>query len=164
MKKYGYLLMLICTASLCRAQEAKKFNLYNPKENADSALNKAIAEAQNTGKYVLVQIGGNWCGWCARFHDFTTKDAQIDSLIKSSFVVYHLNYSPENKNKDLLSDLGFPQRFGFPVFCILDGNGMRLHTQNSAYLEEGEGYSKKKVMEFLAAWTPKALDPKTYKE
>jgi hypothetical protein len=164
MKKYVYLAVLVCSTLLCRAQEAKKFNLYNPKENADSALNKAMTEAQNTGKYVFVQIGGNWCGWCARFHDFTTKDPQIDSLIKSNFVVYHLNYSPENKNKDLLSDLGFPQRFGFPVFCILDGNGMRLHTQNSAYLEEGEGYSKKKVMEFLAAWTPKALDPKTYKE
>lgn len=162
MKKYLWMSVFICGALLGHAQ-AKKFSLYNPQENADSALNKAIAEAKKTKRFVFVQIGGNWCQWCARFHEFINGDKQIDSLIKSSYVMLHLNYSPENRNKDLLSDLGFPQRFGFPVFCILDENGMRIHTQNSAYLEEGEDYNKQKVMEFLAAWAPQALDPKTYK-
>jgi thioredoxin-related protein len=163
MKKCIWMSIFICGALLSQAQQVNKFSLYNPKENADSALNKAIADAKKTSKYVFVQIGGNWCGWCARFHEFISNDKQIDSLIKSNYVVLYLNYSPENRNKDLLSDLGFPQRFGFPVFCILDENGMRIHTQNSAYLEEGEGYNKQKVMEFLSSWTPQALDPKTYK-
>lgn len=162
MKKYLWMSVFICGALLSHAQ-AKKFSLYNPQENADSALNKAIAEAKKTKRFVLVQIGGNLCQWCVRFHEFINGDKQIDSLIKSSYVMMHLNYSPENRNKDLLSDLGFPQRFGFPVFCILDENGMRIHTQHSAYLEEGEDYNKQKVMEFLAAWAPQALDPKTYK-
>ncbi|HEX6430374.1 MAG TPA: thioredoxin family protein [Niastella sp.] len=163
MKKYFLMSIFLCGVLLSQAQQVNKFSLYNPKENADSALNKAIADAKKASKYVFVQIGGNWCGWCARFHEFISNDKQIDSLIKASYVVLHLNYSPENRNKDLLSDLGFPQRFGFPVFCILDENGMRIHTQNSAYLEEGEGYNKQKVMEFLSSWTPQALDPKTYK-
>jgi thiol:disulfide interchange protein len=165
MKKSVYSVIFICCTLLCSAQtqDTKKFSLYNPKENADSALNKAISDAKKNGKYVFVQIGGNWCGWCARFHEFISNDKQVDSLIKSSYVMFHLNYSPENRNKDLLADLGFPQRFGFPVFCILDENGMRLHTQNSDYLEEGDGYNKKKVMDFLSQWTPKALDPKAYK-
>lgn len=162
MKKYLWMSVFICGALLSHAQ-AKKFSLYNPQENADSALNKAIAEAKKTKRFVLVQIGGNLCQWCVRFHEFINGDKQIDSLIKSSYVMLHLNCSPENRNKDLLSDLGFPQRFGFPVFCILDENGMRIHTQHSAYLEEGEDYNKQKVMEFLAAWAPQALDPKTYK-
>ena len=163
MKKYLWLSVFLYGALSGHAQPEKKFSLYNPQENADSTLNKAIAEAKKANKYIFVQIGGNWCGWCARFHEFITSDKQIDSLIRSSYVVLHVNYSPENRNKDLLTDLGFPQRFGFPVFCILDENGMRIHTQNSAYLEEGEGYNKQKVMEFLTSWTPQALDPKTYK-
>jgi hypothetical protein len=77
--------------------------------------------------------------------------------------VYHLNYSPDNLNKPIFEKYGFAQRFGFPVFIILDGNGNRIHTQNSAYLEEGKGYNKQKVLDFLNSWTPASLDPANYK-
>lgn len=73
-----------------------------------------------------------------------------------------LNYSRENKNSEILTELDFPQRFGFPVFVILDSEGNRIHTQNSAYLEAGEGYDDKKVLQFLKHWTPAALDPENY--
>jgi thioredoxin-related protein len=113
---------------------------------------------------VFIQIGGNWCIWCARFNDLVTKDGSIDSLISANYVVYHLNYSKENKNEALLAKYGYPQRFGFPVFLILDGNGKLLHTQNSGYLEKDKGYDREKVMGFFSDWTPSALDPKQYKE
>ena len=77
--------------------------------------------------------------------------------------MYHLNYSEENKNEKLFAKYGYPQRFGFPVFIILDENGNRIHIQNSAYLEEGKGYSKDKIAEFFEGWSPAALDPKNYK-
>lgn len=154
---------MICCTHLLPAQDLKDFKLYNPQENADSALMKVIGEARKSNKHVLLQIGGNWCKWCMLFNNFITTDASIDSLVRASYVVYHLNYSPENRNKDLLSDLGFPQRFGFPVFCILDENGLRIHTQDSALLEEGEGYNKNKVWSFLVNWSPKALEAKQYK-
>jgi thioredoxin-related protein len=160
-------LLLIFTVLLAgyagRAQEMSKFHLYNPAENAAEALTKIIKNAKDTRKHVFVQIGGNWCVWCAWFNDLITKDPQIDSLIHASYIVYHLNYSPENRNKELLAKFEYPQRFGFPVFIILDGDGKRLHTQNSAYLEEGKGYNREKVMEFFQQWSPKALDPEQYK-
>jgi len=78
--------------------------------------------------------------------------------------VYHLNYSKENKNLPVLAAYGYPQRFGFPVFLILDKNGKLIHIQNSGYLEEGKGYSKEKVADFLINWAPDALDPEKYKE
>jgi len=61
-----------------------------------------------------------------------------------------------------LKKLEYPQRFGFPVFVILDSNGKRIHTQNSAYLEEDKGYSRKKVLDFLNQWSPDALNPNLY--
>jgi hypothetical protein len=79
-------------------------------------------------------------------------------------VVLHVNYSPENRNEKVLAKLGYPQRFGFPVFVILDAKGDRLHTQNSGYLEEGQGHSPKLVAEFLKQWSPGALDPANYKD
>ena len=157
------ILFILMISSLLVCAQDKKFDVYKPAENATAAIQKAVAQAAKEKKHVLIQAGGNWCSWCARFYKLSKEDAQIDSLIKSSFVVYHLNYSKENKNLPVLAKYSFPQRFGFPVFLILDGKGKLLHTQNCAYLEEGGGYSKEKVMEFLSNWTTKALNPKNYK-
>ena len=126
------------------SQDLTKFKLYNPEENAKQGIAKAVKEAKGKGKHVFIEVGGNWCIWCARFNDFVNNDKSIDSLVSSNYVVYHLNYSKENKNKDLLAKYGFPQRFGFPVFLILDEKGNLLHTQTSWYLEDGKkSYDKR---------------------
>ncbi len=158
------LVLVLVAAIAVHAQDMKNFKLYSPTEDAEKALQKKIQEASAGNKQVLVQIGGNWCVWCARFQEYTTTDASIDSLIKKEYVVYHMNYSPENKNEKLLAKYGFPQRFGFPVFLILDGKGNLLHIQDSGLLEEGKGYDKRKVMGFFNNWTAKAINPATYKQ
>lgn len=84
--------------------------------------------------------------------------------MNKSYVSIKVNYSKVNRNYGILRKFGYPHRFGFPVFVILNKNGERIHTQNSAYIEEGDSYSKKKVFEFLNNWTPDALDPNLYKE
>jgi thiol:disulfide interchange protein len=164
MKQLSLSTLILLVALTLHAQDMKNFKLYNPAENVEKALSQKIKEAKAAGKHVFVQIGGNWCVWCARFHDFTTKDPSIDSLINANYVVYHMNWSKENENDKLMAQFGYPQRFGFPVFIILDAKGNRLHTQNSAYLEEGKGYSKNRVVEFFENWSPKALDPASYKK
>lgn len=151
---------LAMTLAVC-AQEKPK--LYHPEANAQADVQNAVKKAQAEGKHVFLQIGGNWCSWCIKFNKFTTTDAQIDSLFKASYVIVHVNYSKENQNLALLEKLHYPQRFGFPVFLILNEKGERIHTQNSAYLEKGDGYDKAKIMEFLSAWNKNALDPKQYK-
>lgn len=164
MKKYILPFVILCISLSAFSQDMTKFNLYKPAEDAEKEIAVAIKQAKENGKHVFVQAGGNWCIWCARFNDFVTKDASLDSMVQKNFVVYHLNYSKENYNAKLLEKYGFPQRFGFPVFLVLDGKGKLLHTQNSAYLEDGKSYSKAKVMEFLEQWSPAALDPANYKE
>ena len=164
MKQFHFFIFLILSVTAF-SQDMKKFNLYKPEEKADIKIVNAIAEAKSKGKHVFLQIGGNWCIWCARFHEYITKDAQLDSLMKANYVVYHLNYSKENYNVELLTRYKFPQRFGFPVFLVLDGDGNLIHTQNSWYLEDGKtSYDREKVKTFLTEWSPKAFDPLQYKE
>ena len=156
--------LMILIVSALSAQDMTKFKLYHPEENAEKGSATAVEQAKKENKQVLVQIGGNWCIWCARFNEFVTGDKSIDSLVQANYVVYHMNYSPENKNSNLLEKYRFPQRFGFPVFLILNGKGDLIHIQNSEYLEEGKGYSKNKVVEFFIGWTTTALDPKQFKD
>ena len=154
------LVILLLSFTAVKAQEKK---LYNPDANATKDIATLIDQAKKEDKYVLIQGGGNWCSWCIEFARFAKADPQIDSLIHSSFVWYHLNYSKENKNPEIFARFGYPQRFGFPVFIILDETGKRIHTQNSEYLEDGKkSYDKRKVLAFLQMWTPNALNPKMY--
>jgi thioredoxin-related protein len=160
-KNLLFFVCLLLTSVSIFAQEKK---LYNPAADAKVDIDAAIKKAAAENKFVVLQAGGNWCSWCLEFAKIRKSNPQIDSLINSSFVWYELNFSKENKNEDVLAKYGYPQRFGFPVFIILDANGQRMHTQNSEYLEDGKkSYDQKKVFEFLQQWTPKSLAAENYK-
>ncbi len=138
-------------------------DLYHPEADAGADIENALKEAAVEGKHLLLQAGGNWCVWCYRFHDFIQQDEELKKLVEDNYVWYHLNFSKENMNKEIFERYGFPQRFGFPVLVILDAGGNRIHTQDSALLESGDGYDRKKVFEMLGNWTPKAIDPASYR-
>jgi hypothetical protein len=100
-----------------------------------------------------VKVGGNWCGWCKLYTKFSESDNDITRTMEQEFISVLVNWSPENKNLEAMSYLGNPQRFGYPVFIILNGEGKVLHTQDTAMLEEGRGYNKNHVLRFLNVWT-----------
>jgi len=106
--------LFILFAVIGFAQE--KATPYNPNADAKADFKNAIAKAKSENKHVLIQVGGNWCSWCIKFHKFATADTKIDSIIKADYIYILLNYSKENKNLDILKTLQNPQRFGFPVF------------------------------------------------
>ena len=156
--------ILTLATLMTQAQSAKK-GVYdeqiNPMEQIDNALSKANSE----GKFVICQVGGNWCPWCLRFADFITADTAISKVIDENFIYIHVNYNPRKSSGEkkaeqtaaMLKRLGNPARFGFPVFVVLEENGKVLHIQDSSFLEEGEGYDQKKVLRFFKSWTPKAV-------
>jgi hypothetical protein len=155
-------LIMILSVKAMTGQEAKK--IYDPALDGMKQVKEAIAEAKSAGKHVLIQYGGNWCPWCIRFDGFSKADPEISKLIANNYIPVKLNYSPENRNDAANIFLGNPTRFGFPVFIIVDGKGRVLHIQDSALLEEGEGYSQKKVAGFLKNWTALAIVPEKPKE
>ena len=132
-------------------------------------LDNAIASASQSRQYVLCQLGGNWCKWCLRLAQFVSQDEEISKLIKDNYKFIHVNYNPRIRNRDsaeqaktdkLLKRLGNPGRFGYPVLIVLDGKGRVLHIQDSSFLEEGDSYSRNKVLRFLRNWTPSAVNGK----
>jgi len=146
-------------------EKEEKFEVYHPDSNVVNEFANAMMRAMSENKNVLLQVGGNWCKWCRIFHKFTQADHEIDSTMKANFVVLHVNYSKENKNLPFLETLEYPQRFGFPVFVVVNAQGQRIHTQSSWYLEDGKtSYDKEKVMAFLRDWSVSALNPENYTE
>jgi thioredoxin-related protein len=160
MKKILFLCLALAVTATSFAQSDKQpIKIYNPEANAQAALVEATAKAKKGNKHVFVQVGGNWCVWCIRFHNLVEETPDLKNYLNSNFETVLVNFSPENKNEAVLKKLKNPGRFGFPVFLILDGNGEVIHIQNSAYLEEGNGHSAKLITDFLKNWTYNAVNP-----
>jgi len=166
MKRTAVILICFFVLGNMFSQEVpvEKPKVYHPEANAKADIKAAVDKAAKEGKHVFLMIGGNWCSWCLRFNDKLNTNDTLRTPFEKNYVMYHLNYSKENFNEDVLASLGYPQRFGFPVFVILDGKGNRIHTQSSGYLEQGKGYNTKEVADFFGQWSPAALDPKTYEK
>ena len=157
------LLAYLCTLTVSAQRQLK--NVYDDSINQLEQIETAVAQAKASGKFVICQVGGNWCPWCLRFADFITTDNDISQLIAAYYVYIHVNYNPsksESEGKRTLGEqalkrLGNPSRFGFPVLVVLNDEGNVIHTQDSAFLEEGKSYNKEKVLRFFKCWTPEAV-------
>lgn len=165
-KKIILLLLTVISALNVNAQNSLK-KVYNEDINPIEQIDQAVAKAKSEGKFVICQVGGNWCPWCLLFADFISNDTTISKMIDDNFVYIHVNYNPR-KSKDaekaelakkLMERLNRPARFGFPVFVVLDEEGKVIHIQDSGLLEGGKGYNQEKVLSFFKNWTPKAVKP-----
>lgn len=150
-------------AVLALGTNAQLKKVYNDDIDPMEQIDKAIAQANEQGKFVICQVGGNWCPWCLRFADFITKDEEIAKLVGDNFVYIHVSYNPRNstnetRDKAMLKRLGNPGRFGYPVFVVLNQDGNVIHIQDSSFLEEGKGYNKEKVLRFFNGWMPAAVN------
>lgn len=163
-KKIILLLLTVISALNVNAQNSLK-KVYNEDINPIEQIDQAVAKAKTEGKFVICQVGGNWCPWCLLFADFISNDSTISKMIDDNFVYIHVNYNPR-KSKDaekaelakkLMERLNRPARFGFPVFVVLDEEGKVIHIQDSGLLEEGKGYNQEKVLSFFKNWTPKGV-------
>ena len=63
-------------------------------------------------------------------NNFVQTTPELKNLVDENYIYYHLNYSPKNKNEKIFAQYGNPgEKYGYPVFIVLDKNGKQIHTQ-----------------------------------
>lgn len=161
---FSAILALILTLTVNAQEAGAGKKVYNEEIDPIEQIDQAVVKARLERKFVICQVGGNWCPWCLRFADFITNDTTISHVIDENFVYIHVNYNPRRsedvqmeRGKKVMERLNNPSRFGFPVFVVLDEEGKVIHMQDSSFLEEGQGYNQAKVLRFFKNWTPKAV-------
>lgn len=163
MKRLLVLFILLGDLMIIGGAQEKRA-IYDETIDVNVQIDEALALAKQESKFVICQVGGNWCPWCLKFAGFITGNKDISQVIDDNYVFIHVNYNPrkaaseDNQSKDakMMERLGNPGRFGFPVLVVLDGMGKVVHIQDSALLEEGNSYNKEKVLRFFKLWTPSA--------
>lgn len=152
----GFLLVGVAAPSAARKGEDPStyvpVTVFDPRRDAARDVAEAIAEAGRSGKYVLVDVGGNWCVWCHRLDSLFARHDSLSALLRRYYVVVKVNVSKENKNENVLAR--FPKIPGYPHLFVLDGTGNVMRSQNTGELESGKGHDPAKVSAFLRASAP----------
>ncbi len=127
---------------------------YDPARNAAADLDATIRQAKQSDKRILLEVGGNWCGWCRALDRFIHDTPSVASALRNNYIIMKVNMSEENRNQEFLGR--FPKIKGYPHIFVLDSNGTFLHSQDTGLLEEGKSYNETRFLEFLDRWVVKS--------
>lgn len=139
------------------AQEIPEYSRsYDPDRDPFTDSNKALQYATQTGRRVLIALGGDWCSYCLQLDDFITGDQQLHAALYDRFVVLKINVSEDNMNEDFRA--GLPEINGYPHFFISRSDGSILYSKDTSQLLEDGTYSRTRFLQFLEAWGPEASE------
>ena len=123
---------------------------YDPARDPFSDGRAALNLARQTGRMVLIEVGGDWCSWCHVLDRFLNQHPAIRTKLHERFVVLKVNVDDSNDNAGFLS--AFPPALGYPHMYITGNDGSIVHSQDTAeFLRNGE-YSQQRVLGFLDHW------------
>ena len=144
--------LLIATAALRPAAAQYGFtpnpHLYN--ETADPAADIRAAEkaARPSGKRILLEFGGNWCGDCQVLDYYYRQQPNAD-LIAQHFVVVRVDIGHMDHNVAIAERYHVPITKGVPALAILDARGNLLYSEQP---KEFEHTSPEAITAFLNRW------------
>ena len=119
--------------------------VYDEALDPDDQLKAALQEAQSNSKLILLQIGGNWCGWCIKLHNIMDSDQTLKDYLSKNYIVLHINHGT-NKTFDLIYS---PTLQHYPWLCVVNSKGELLVEQGTDQLEKGPGHDPEKILIFL---------------
>ena len=95
------------------------FQPYDETADAHKDIANAIKLADESEKYVLLEMGGNWCPDCRTLGEyFARKD--IKAWLDQRFIVVAVDVGEWNKNLDIAERYGNPISEGIPALVVLD--------------------------------------------
>lgn len=134
------------------AEKKPRDPIYIEEANGEKLIAAALERAKSNKKNVLIEWGGNWCGWCYKLHDVFHEDADVHPIVEKSFELVLID---SNTNRELMQTYGGKDRqFSYPHLTILDAEGAVLTNQETGSLEIGPKHDPAKVAGFLNTWLP----------
>ena len=145
-------------AATAEPQEAKPKRppIYDTEANGQELIAAAVKRAALEHKHVLVEWGGNWCGWCYKLHDVFHNDELVHPIVAEEFELVLVD---STNNRELMESYGGKDtKYAYPHLTILDAQGKVLTNQETGSLEIGPKHDPQAVAAFLRKWQPEKLD------
>lgn len=127
-------------AESAQARPAKP-QLYDEQADAREQIAAALAKAKKENQRVLIQWGGNWCGWCIKLNELCTSDPAVRKELLYEYQVVHVDTGRAGKNIELAKSYG-AEINGYPYLTVLDADGRAVTHQETGSLEKRDAEGK----------------------
>lgn len=107
---------------------------FDPRRDPAKDLADAIVNATKTNKRIILDVGGEWCGWCVEMDEYFLRNPALLKVRDRNFVWVKVNMSEENENESFLAK--YPTIGAYPHLFVLESDGALLASQETSELEE----------------------------
>ncbi|RAK64873.1 thioredoxin family protein [Phenylobacterium kunshanense] len=128
---------------------------YDEKADASAAVDRALARARKSGKLLLVDMGGNWCGDC-RILAATMELPELKAFLSRHYEIVLVDVGRMDKNLHIPARFGVKDRLeGVPAILIVDPRSGRqiVGRAQVAALSDARHMTPQDLANWLAQWT-----------
>lgn len=128
---------------------------YDEAADADADLNRALARAKASGKLVLIDLGGNWCGDC-RILTATMEQTELKPFLARHYEIVLVDVGRFDKNLQIPARYGVTTRLeGVPALLVVDPKSGRQLVGRAKVtdLADARHMRPQALADWLAQWT-----------
>ncbi len=125
---------------------------YDATANADVAVNAAFDRARKSGKRVLIDLGGNWCGDC-RILAGVMDLPEVHAFLARHYEMVSVDVGRFDRNLQIPARFGFTKRLiGVPTVLIATPTGKLVNSNDVFALADARHMAPQAVVDWLAKW------------
>lgn len=137
-------LTLLAATGGCGAQTPVE--IYDAPSKAPAAVERALAQAAQEHKNVLLDFGADWCGDCRVLYR-KLHGKRNGALLKKNFITVYINVGEVDKNLDLAARYRVAVKTGIPQIAVVEPDGKVIGSQLGVMSED-------ELHDFLELRTP----------
>lgn len=128
--------------------------------DADKVLEKALNQASEQDKRILLHFGAPWCGWCHRLDDFLARE-DIAKILGADYLDLKIDLDRMTGAKAIQKRFRPDESGGIPWIAILDAKGQVLVTSDGPQGNIGHPARPEEIAHFLEMLkkTARKLEP-----
>ena len=124
---------------------------YNLQADAKADVDAALKRAKTSGKRVIVDLGGNWCGDCRVFAAILDTP-EVKKFVDAHFEVVVVNVGRYDTNLDIPARWGIDKLKAAPTTLIVSPKGELLNKDDTVALMDARSMTPQAVVDWLAHW------------
>jgi len=125
---------------------------YNESADATAAVNDAFARAKKSGKRVLIDLGGNWCGDCIVLANIMALK-EMQPFMAAHFEMVAVDVGRFDKNLQIPARFGITTRLeGVPAVLVAEPDGKFVNPGKITALADARHMTPQAIADWLAQW------------
>jgi thiol-disulfide isomerase/thioredoxin len=122
-------------------------------DEMNSRLDTAFVRASAGGKRVIVDFGGNWCGWCRALAGVMALP-EVKPFVDANFEVVPVDVSTVegkmDRNAEVLQRFGVAKVEGVPWIVVADPDGKVIASSDA--VTDDAHHTPQQMVDWLAQW------------